>query len=302
MIIGSENVGMNVGIVYNLLGIFQFTLVRSPAPPGETEKANDCRNDTSGFRLIAKLPNRNRLIPGVPPLVTAASSHTYTQNRFFSDSVSLKAFDSQASHEVSRVSAKPNGVGHRAHRSRPRSKLPQDSSAAALYTSHTGKPIALLTCQHAIRTHHPVRLPRQTHAAGFSAFAPAMNLPETTVVNRSSPVPLPFDLGSFYQGDNVAFDSITGALDMDAGLMRSTVSPTSCAENRAPVAGCGAGFECIGVVRRTKEVFELVEASRYACLGDWDAVESGAILPVVQILARWLRSRQSVPEGSGEIG
>jgi hypothetical protein len=71
MIIGFENVGMNVGIVYILLRIFQFTQVWSPAPPGETEKANDCRNDTSGFRLIAKLPNRNRLIPGVPPLVTA---------------------------------------------------------------------------------------------------------------------------------------------------------------------------------------------------------------------------------------
>jgi hypothetical protein len=118
-----------------------------------------------------------------------------------------------------------------------------------------------------------------------------MNLPETTVVNRSSPVPLPFDLGSFYQGDNVAFDSIT-------------VSPTSCAENRAPVAGCGAGFECTGVVRRTKEVFELVEASRYACRGDWDAVESGGdsaggANPGSMV---WLRSRQGVPEGGGEIG
>ncbi|KAJ5265724.1 hypothetical protein N7524_006742 [Penicillium chrysogenum] len=58
-------------------------------------------------------------------------------------------------------------------------------------------------------------------------------------------------------GDNVALDSTTGALDMDAGLTRSTVLETSCAENRPPVAGGGAGLECIGAVRRTKtkEVF-----------------------------------------------
>jgi hypothetical protein len=79
-----------------------------------------------------------------------------------------------------------------------------------------------------------------------------MNLPESTGVNRPSPTPLPFDLGSLYWGDNVAFDSTTGALDMNAGLTRSTVPPTSCAENRAPVADCGAGLECIGAVRRTK--------------------------------------------------
>ncbi|KAJ6184104.1 hypothetical protein N7519_005405 [Penicillium mononematosum] len=283
MIIGSENVG-------------------------ETEKANDCRNDTSGFRLIAKLPNRNRLIPGVPPLVTAAPSHTYTQNRFFSDSVSLKALDSQASQEASsRVSAKPNGVGHRAHRSRPRSKLPQDSSAAALYTSQTSKPIVLLTCQHAIRTYHLVRLPRQTHGHGHPqrqtssscctalatqppAFPPSPR--SWTCPKPPFPVPLPFDLGSFDEGDNVAFNSTTGTLDMNAGLTRSTVSPTSCAEN----AGYWLGRDSsIGAVRRTKEVIEFVEASRYACRGDWDAVESGRF-------CRWYTSGSMAAQSAGSAG
>lgn len=196
------------------------------------------------------------------------------------------------------------------HCSRTRSKLPQVNSAAAPHTSQTGKPIVLLTFQHAIRTPSPTTppnspapllnanpssLPRQISsscccgiddsAAGFSAFAPAMNLPETTVVNRPSPAPLPFDLGSFYWCDNVRLRQHNrrarhgcrpDAHHRLANLMHG---------NRAPVAGCGAGFECIGAVRRTK-VFELVEVSRYACRGDWDAVESGAMLAVVQFLAR----------------
>ncbi|CAG8903655.1 unnamed protein product [Penicillium egyptiacum] len=59
-------------------------------------------------------------------------------------------------------------------------------------------------------------------AAGFSAFGRAINLSETTVVTVQAPAPLPFDLGGFHWGDDVAFDSTTGALDMDAGLTRST--------------------------------------------------------------------------------
>lgn len=49
-----------------------------------------------------------------------------------------------------------------------------------------------------------------------------MNLPETTVVTVQAQIPLPFDLGGFHWGDDVSFDSRTGALDMDAGLTRST--------------------------------------------------------------------------------
>ncbi|KAJ5828452.1 uncharacterized protein N7525_006705 [Penicillium rubens] len=178
---------------------------------GETEKANDCRNDTSGFRLIAKLPNRNRLIPGVPPLVTAAPSHTYTQNRFFSDSVSLKALDSQASQEASsRVSAKPNGLGHRAHRSRPRSKLPQDSSAAAPQLSSSpanmpsepatlsGFPANLTVTVTLLDAKHPPAARHRQHSRRLLRPRSGHEPAETTVVNRSSPVSLPFHLGSFY--------------------------------------------------------------------------------------------------------
>lgn len=59
-------------------------------------------------------------------------------------------------------------------------------------------------------------------AAGFTAFGRALNLPETTVVTMQAPNPLPFDFGGFHWGDDVSFDSRTGALDMDAGLTRST--------------------------------------------------------------------------------
>ncbi|OJJ48408.1 hypothetical protein ASPZODRAFT_63002 [Penicilliopsis zonata CBS 506.65] len=59
-------------------------------------------------------------------------------------------------------------------------------------------------------------------AAGFTAFARALQLPETTIVTLQAPTPLPFDLGGFHWGDDVSFDSASGGLDMDAGFTRST--------------------------------------------------------------------------------
>lgn len=55
-------------------------------------------------------------------------------------------------------------------------------------------------------------------------------------------------------------------------------------------------------VRRTKEVFEFVEVSRYARKGDSMPSNRDEMLPVMQFFARRLRSRQGVPEGSIEIG
>ncbi|KAJ5241253.1 uncharacterized protein N7469_002844 [Penicillium citrinum] len=75
-------------------------------------------------------------------------------------------------------------------------------------------------------------------AAGFSAFGRAMNLPETTVVTVQAPTPLPFDLGGFHWGDDVNFDSRTGALDMDAGLTRSTTKLLELVRNTL-VQKCG---------------------------------------------------------------
>lgn len=212
-------------------------------------------------------------------------------------------------------------------------------------------------------------------AAGFTSFGRAINLPETTVITIQAPSPLPFDLGGSHWGDDVSFDSRTGALDMDAGFARSTAllanevirqtlvakcgyqlreimilgfgqggmaglaaarelsSPDgresqervsgslsgvisigapyalsgarSGAKNRSPVLlVSGRDSEAVsdGAVRRTKEVFEFVEVSRYARKGDGMPSNRDEMLPVMQFFARRLRSRQGVPEGSVEIG
>ena len=192
--------------------------------------------------------------------------------------------------------------------------------------------------------------------------------------------PLPFDLGGFHWGDDVSFDSATGALDMDAGLTRSTRILVEDVVRGTLVQKCGyalreimalgfgqggmaalamarelglkgkeagngngnadsgevgtlsgvisigapyplsgsrvgntnrtpvllvAGRDSVAVsdeaVRRTKQVFEFVEVSRYARRGDGMPSNREEMLPVMQFFARRLRSRQGVPEGSVEI-
>lgn len=75
-------------------------------------------------------------------------------------------------------------------------------------------------------------------------------------------------------------------------------------KNRSPVL-LVAGRDSIAVsdeaVRRTKQVFEFVEVSRYARRGDGMPASREEMLPVMQFFARRLRSRQGVPEGSVEI-
>ncbi|KAJ5181138.1 Phospholipase/carboxylesterase/thioesterase [Penicillium cf. griseofulvum] len=208
-------------------------------------------------------------------------------------------------------------------------------------------------------------------AASFTKFAEAIRLPETTIVTVQGTAPLPFDLGGFHWGDDVSFDSATGALDMDAGLTRSTKTLVSVVrgtlvqkcgyalreimvlgfgqggmaalavarelgmkgngdsgevgtlsgvisigapyplsgsragdKNRSPVL-LVAGRDSVAVsdeaVRRTKQVFEFVEVSRYARKGDGMPSSREEMLPVMQFFARRLRSRQGVPEGSVEI-
>ncbi|CAP96573.1 putative hydrolase [Penicillium chrysogenum] len=211
-------------------------------------------------------------------------------------------------------------------------------------------------------------------AASFTKFAEAIRLPETTVVTVQGTAPLPFDLGGFHWGDDVSFDSATGALDMDAGLTRSTKTLVSDVVRSTLVQKCGyalreimvlgfgqggmaalaiareiglkgtsnvgsgevgalsgvisigapyplsgsrvgdknrtpvllvAGRDSVAVsdeaVRRTKQVFEFVEVSRYARKGDGMPSSREEMLPVMQFFARRLRSRQGVPEGSIEI-
>lgn len=75
-------------------------------------------------------------------------------------------------------------------------------------------------------------------------------------------------------------------------------------KNRSPVL-LVAGRDSVAVsdeaVRRTKQVFEFVEVSRYARKGDGMPSSREEMLPVMQFFARRLRSRQGVPEGSVEI-
>ncbi|KAJ5723586.1 hypothetical protein N7488_001621 [Penicillium malachiteum] len=210
-------------------------------------------------------------------------------------------------------------------------------------------------------------------AAGFTPFGRAINLPETTVLTLQAPAPLPFDLGGFHWGDDVAFDTSTGGLDMDAGLGKSTtfirdlvrdVLIQKCgyrpreilvlgfgqggmaglslarelgmsksgngeviSEPLAGVISIGAPFPLSGsragqknrtpvllvsgrdsrevseaAMKRTKEVFEFVEVSRYARKGDGMPSNRDEMLPVMQFFARRLRTRQGVPEGSVELG
>ncbi|KAL4753798.1 hypothetical protein BDW72DRAFT_13881 [Aspergillus terricola var. indicus] len=56
----------------------------------------------------------------------------------------------------------------------------------------------------------------------FTTLASQLSLPETTVLTIRAPSPLPFDLPGFHWGDDINFDSRSGALDMDAGYGKAT--------------------------------------------------------------------------------
>ncbi|KAL2824011.1 Alpha/Beta hydrolase protein [Aspergillus cavernicola] len=56
----------------------------------------------------------------------------------------------------------------------------------------------------------------------FTNLATSLRLAETTILTIQAPSPIPLDLPGFHWGDDINFDSRTGALDMDAGFMRST--------------------------------------------------------------------------------
>ncbi|KAL4883070.1 Alpha/Beta hydrolase protein [Aspergillus karnatakaensis] len=60
-----------------------------------------------------------------------------------------------------------------------------------------------------------------THAP-FTSLAQNLNLAETTILTIQAPQPLPFDLPGFHWGDDINFDSRTGALDMDAGFEKAS--------------------------------------------------------------------------------
>ena len=55
----------------------------------------------------------------------------------------------------------------------------------------------------------------------LTSLAQALHLPETTILTLQAPTHLPLDLPGYHWGDDISFDSSTGALDMDAGFARS---------------------------------------------------------------------------------
>ncbi|KAL4967758.1 alpha/beta hydrolase [Aspergillus stella-maris] len=56
----------------------------------------------------------------------------------------------------------------------------------------------------------------------FTNLATSLQLSETTILTLRAPNPLPFDLPGFHWGDDINFDSRSGALDIDAGFAKST--------------------------------------------------------------------------------
>ncbi|OKO99813.1 hypothetical protein PENSUB_8030 [Penicillium subrubescens] len=103
--------------------------------------------------------------------------------------------------------------------------------------------------------------------------------------------------------DGKASGALSGVISIGAPYALS--GARSGAKNRSPVllvAGRDSEVVSDGAVRRTKEVFEFVEVSRYARRGDGMPSNRDEMLPVMQFFARSLRSQQGVPKGSVEIG
>lgn len=111
------------------------------------------------------------------------------------------------------------------------------------------------------------------------------------------------ELGRFGGGEGEDDGSLAGVISIGAPYALS--GQRSGSKSRTPVllvAGRDSVVVSDGAVRRTKEVFEFVEVSRYARKGDTMPSSREEMLPVMQFFARRLRSRQGVPEGSIEIG
>ncbi|KAL4868523.1 hypothetical protein BDV12DRAFT_102244 [Aspergillus spectabilis] len=56
----------------------------------------------------------------------------------------------------------------------------------------------------------------------FTSLASSLHLAETTILTIQAPHTLPFSFPGFHWGDDINFDSRTGALDMDAGFEKAT--------------------------------------------------------------------------------
>ena len=52
----------------------------------------------------------------------------------------------------------------------------------------------------------------------FQALGKQLSLPETVCISLQAPTPLPFSLGGFHWGDDIAFSRSTGEMDPDSGF------------------------------------------------------------------------------------
>ncbi|KAL4760261.1 alpha/beta hydrolase [Aspergillus foveolatus] len=77
----------------------------------------------------------------------------------------------------------------------------------------------------------------------FTNLASQLSLPETTVLTIRAPSPLPFDLPGFHWGDDINFDSRSGALDMDAGFEKSTKLLLNTVISDVLISKCGYSLQ-----------------------------------------------------------
>lgn len=56
----------------------------------------------------------------------------------------------------------------------------------------------------------------------FKTFGERLALPETACISLQASTPLPFDLGGYHWGDDIAFDNSNGQMEVDTGFVKST--------------------------------------------------------------------------------
>ncbi|PYH48868.1 alpha/beta hydrolase [Aspergillus saccharolyticus JOP 1030-1] len=98
---------------------------------------------------------------------------------------------------------------------------------------------------------------------------------------------------------------LSGVVSIGAPYPLSAVKNTTTTQKNRTPALLVAGRDSLAVtesaVRRTKDRFEFVEVHRYARRGDGMPRSREEMLPIMQFLARRLKSWKGVPEGSVEI-
>lgn len=142
-----------------------------------------------------------------------------------------------------------------------------------------------------------------THAA-FTNLGISLALPETTVLTIQAPNPLPLDIPGFHWGDDINFDSRTGALDMDAGLAKTTKLLVESVIKTVLVGKCGYTLREIMVLGFGQGgMAGLVAAERIFAegVGNGSGSEGGELAGIISIGAAYplsLAGNKSTTTGS----